>query len=144
MDMITKNNIVKNQMETGMSSSRSVIDLEKYEGAFADSKFNEWEVVSLLDDTLMVSYLDSPEGESRFVNRGGVFVDTKSLNKSSLFRIGEIMLSGPRATLKAGTVILFPDDKGLKAANINGKKNVVFLNEARVFGVVSRKNECRA
>jgi hypothetical protein len=35
--------------------------------------------------------------------------------------------------------IIFPDDRGLQVANLNGLKNVVFLNEDRIFGVCSPK-----
>jgi hypothetical protein len=34
---------------------------------------------------------------------------------------------------------MFGSDKGIKAANINNLKNVVFLSEDRIFGIVNPK-----
>jgi hypothetical protein len=51
-----------------------------------------------------------------------------------------VILSGPNCkTVKESDYIVFPNDKGIQAANINDIKNIVFLSESRIFGVCNPK-----
>jgi co-chaperonin GroES (HSP10) len=53
-----------------------------------------------------------------------------------VWRVGKVILAGPNCkTVKEGDYIVFPNDKGIQAANINDLKNIVFLSENRIFGV---------
>jgi hypothetical protein len=105
--------------------------IEKYR----DSNINlaGWEITSVLDDVLLVQYADtSANGED--VQRGGIILPTDMTK--NVWRIGKVILAGPNATIKPGEFIMFPNDKGIQAKNINGLKNAIFLNEERIFGVV--------
>ena len=44
-------------------------------------------------------------------------------------------------TVQEGDIIVFPNDKGIKVATMNGLNHIVFLNESRVFGVCESQTE---
>jgi hypothetical protein len=57
------------------------------------------------------------------------------------WRIAKVILAGPDCkTVTEGDIIVFPNDKGIQVSNLNDYKNVVFLNESRIFGVCEPKD----
>jgi co-chaperonin GroES (HSP10) len=123
-----------NEMEEDIKTNHvgGLIQLDNYAGS--DMNLRGWEITSLIDDVLLVEYAD---GDSQTRVSGGLFVPTGA--SQSVWRIGKVILSGPKASVKEGQHVMFPNDKGLKAKNVNGRKEVVFLNEQRIFGIVSPK-----
>lgn len=107
------------------------VQLDSYAGS--DINLTGWKITSVIDDVLLIKYVDESE-DGRSVIRGGIHLPT-DISKA-VWRIGQVVLAGPRAKIKAGQHVMFPNDKGLPAKNINGIKRVIFLNEERIFGVV--------
>jgi hypothetical protein len=98
---------------------------------------DEWTLSKVLDDILMCQYIDTNEDGTQ-IKRGSIFIP---INVSTFaWRLAKVILSGPDCkTVKTGDVVMFPNDKGLQVANLNGMKNIVFLNENRIFGVCEPK-----
>lgn len=90
-----------------------------------------FKLTRVLDDILMVQYVDSDESGDNIM-RGGLLVPNVTMNA---WRLGKVILSGPRSSINVGEYVIFPNDRGIKCSNINGLKNVVFLSEGRIFGV---------
>ena len=67
------------------------------------------------------------------VKRGDIWVPINAVNQA--WRVAKVLLAGPRAKIKPGQHVIFPSTFGMKAANINNLKHIVFLNEDRIFGV---------
>ena len=98
---------------------------------------DEWNLTKVLDDILMCQYIDTNEDGTE-VKRGSIYVP---INVTTFaWRLAKVILAGPKCnTVKEGDVIMFPNDKGLQVSNLNGMKNIVFLNENRIFGVCEPK-----
>lgn len=113
--------------------NKGLVDIENYKNS--DINLEDWNLTDMLDDNLFVQYSDVSEDGTQ-IKRGSIWVPIDVVTFA--WRIGKIILAGPRCqTVKVGDYIMFPNDKGLKAANINGLKNVLFLSEGRIFGVVT-------
>jgi len=108
-----------------------LVELDSYTGS--DINLTGWELTSVIDDVLLVEYADETE-DGKCVMRGGIVLPTNV--SQQVWRIGKVLLAGSKASVKKGQFVMFPNDKGLPAKNVNGKKRVVFLNEQRIFGVV--------
>jgi hypothetical protein len=111
------------------------IQIENYP---ADSiMLDGWNLTKVLDDILMCQYIDTNENGTE-VKRGSLYVP---INVATFaWRLAKVILAGPKCnTVKEGDIIMFPNDKGLQVANINDMKNIVFLNENRIFGVCEPK-----
>jgi hypothetical protein len=81
----------------------------------------------------MVQYVDINEDGTE-IKRGNIWVPLNAVNHT--WRVGVVLLAGPNCkTVKEGNHVVFPNDKGIQVANLNNLKNIVFLNEARIFGV---------
>jgi hypothetical protein len=96
-----------------------------------------WNLTKVLDDILMCQYIDTNEDGTE-VKRGSLYVP---INVTTFaWRLAKVILAGPKcATVKEGDIIMFPNDKGLQVAELNDMKNIVFLNENRIFGVCESK-----
>ena len=122
-----------------VTGGRGTLDLASY-AADGFSLF-EYKLTSLLDNIVLVQYLD--ENDHGEISRGGIFVPLNTVNK--VWRIGKIILAGPYCKfVKQGDIVTFPNDKGISTSNItvDGQgdiKNAVFLNEDRLFGVCKCK-----
>lgn len=93
----------------------------------------DYEIVELLGDVIMVEYADLSEDGSS-IKRGSIHLP-ESIIERRAWRVGKVLLTGPQVQqVKVGHYIIFPGDKGLPAIQRNGKK-VVFLNEQRIFGI---------
>jgi hypothetical protein len=111
------------------------VQLDNYLGS--DMNLDNWNLTKVLDDILMCQYIDVNE-EGTEVKRGNIWVPINAVNFT--WRLAKVLLAGPDCkTVKEGDVVMFPNDKGIQVANINGCKNIVFLNETRIFGVCEPK-----
>jgi hypothetical protein len=111
------------------------VQLEQYQGHALE--LDGWTLTKVLDDILMVQYVDVNEDGTE-IKRGSLWVPINTVN--FVWRVGKVILSGPNCkTVKENDYIVFPNDKGIQAANINDIKNIVFLSESRIFGVCNPK-----
>jgi hypothetical protein len=111
------------------------VQLEQYKGSSLE--LIDWKLDKVLDDILMCQYVDVNEDGTE-VKRGSIWVPINTVHFA--WRVAKIILAGPKCqTVKEGDHIIFPNDKGIQVANLNGMKNIVFLNESRIFGVCSPK-----
>jgi hypothetical protein len=109
------------------------VQLEQYKGS--SMEMIDWHLDKVLDDILMCQYVDVNETGTE-VKRGSIWVPINTVHFA--WRVAKVILAGPRCeTVKEGNHIIFPNDKGIQVNNLNGLKNIVFLNESRIFGVCS-------
>lgn len=112
------------------------VQLDNYLGH--EMNLEDWTLKKVLDDILMCQYIDINEDGTE-IKRGSIWVPINTVHFT--WRLAKVLLSGPDCkTVKEGDVVVFPNDKGIQVANMNGLKNVVFLNESRIFGVCEPKN----
>jgi hypothetical protein len=117
--------------------NKGLVELENYQNS--DLNLQGWSLTNVLDDILMVEYADISDDGTQ-VKRGNIWVPVNVVNFA--WRVGKVHLAGPRCqTVKVGDYVVFPNDKGIKVANLNGINNVVFLSESRIFGVAQPQNE---
>lgn len=113
------------------------VQLDNYLGS--DMNLDNWNLAKVLDDILMCQYIDINE-EGTEVKRGNIWVPINAVNFT--WRLARVLLAGPDCkTVKEGDIVMFPNDKGIQVANLNGHKHVVFLNETRIFGVCEPKDD---
>lgn len=109
------------------------IQIENYKGS--SMELYEWHLDKVLDDILMCQYVDVNEHGTE-VKRGSVWVPINAVNFT--WRVAKVILAGPECkSVKEGDHIIFPNDKGIQVSNLNDLKNIVFLNESRIFGICS-------
>lgn len=98
----------------------------------------DYKLTKVLDDILLVQYVDASD-DGRTIMRNGIAVPIDIAKYT--WRIGKVILAGNQCkTVAVGDYVVFPNDKGIRASNINGLRNVVFLNEIRIFGVCEPLN----
>ena len=97
------------------------------------------------DDFVFANYIDVDNG---FITdeKSGLVRAVSDTNKT--WRKAEVIKVGPACrTTKTGTIILFPNDKGLPCGeveyydadgNVQMAKNGIFLGEHRIFATVKR------
>ena len=113
------------------------VQLDNYIGH--EMNLEGWSLTTVLDDILMCQYIDVNEDGTE-IKRGSIWVPINTVNFT--WRLAKVLIAGPNCkTVKKDDVVMFPNDKGIQIANMNGLKNVVFLNESRIFGVCEPKNE---
>ena len=111
------------------------IQIEHYVGS--DFELQDWQLTQVLDDILMVQYADIND-EGTEVKRGDLWIPLGAVQFT--WRIAKVIKAGPNCKLvKEGNYVVFPNDRGLQVANLNGLKHLAFLNESRIFGIVSPK-----
>jgi hypothetical protein len=109
------------------------VQLDLYKGSSLE--LIDWNLDKVLDDILMCQYVDVNEDGTE-VKRGSIWVPINTVHFA--WRVAKVLLAGPKCqTVKEGDHIIFPNDKGIQVTNLNGLKNIVFLNESRIFGVCS-------
>jgi len=108
---------------------KGLVRLENY--ASSDLSLVDWELESVLDDIMMCQFADCNE-DNTAIMREGIYVPANIVQ--SAWRVARVILAGPRCKTKVGDYVIFPSNFGLKAAKMNGLKNIVFLNEDRIFG----------
>ncbi len=115
--------------------NKGLVELENYKNA--DLNLEDWHLTKVLDDILMVEYVDISDDGTQ-IKRGSIWCPIDVVNFA--WRVGKVHLAGPNCqSTKVGDFVIFPNDKGIKVASLNGIKNVVFLNEARIFGIAKPK-----
>lgn len=115
--------------------THSELDLERYRALQGFGELQGWKIDKVLDDILLVEYIDTDDTGTK-IQRNGLWIDINVTHYA--WRLGKVHLVGPECKyIKVGDIIVFPNDKGIQASSINGLKHCVFLNEKRVFGVVS-------
>jgi hypothetical protein len=108
-----------------------IVQIDNYAGS--ELALDGWKLTNVLDDILMVQYSDINE-EGTEVKRGSIWVPINAVNH--VWRIGKVVLAGPNCkSVKQNDYVIFPNDKGIQVSNLNGLKHIVFLNEARIFGI---------
>jgi hypothetical protein len=81
----------------------------------------------------MCQYIDLNDDGTE-IKRGNIWVPINAVNFT--WRLAKVILSGPDCkTVQEGDIVVFPNDKGIKVASMNGLNHIVFLNESRIFGV---------
>jgi hypothetical protein len=116
---------------------KGLVQIDNYKGS--QFELDGWQLTAVLDDILMVQYADINE-DGDLVKRGSMWVPINAVNH--VWRVGKVLLAGPNCkSVKEGDFIVFPNDKGIQVSNLNGLKHIVFLNEARIFGICTPKQD---
>lgn len=111
------------------------IQIEHYTGC--DFELEDWELGEVLDNILMVQYADVNDSGTE-VKRGSIWVPLGAVQHT--WRVAKVIKAGPKCErVKEGNYVVFPNDRGLSVANLNGMKNIAFLNEDRIFGICNPK-----
>ena len=109
--------------------------IDNYENS--DFELRDWELTSVLDNILVVQYADVNDSGTE-IKRGGLVIPINIAQHT--WRVGKVIMLGPDVVhVKLNDYVIFPNDKGIKVANLNGLKNIVFLVEKRIFGVCKPK-----
>ena len=123
-----------------LTPKRSLIDLsEPTEGSF-DSAIIGYQMCTLMEDVILCKYKDETE-DGKCLIRNGIHIPLNTDTKA--WRIGEVLLAGTKTEyVKVGDHICFPNNLGIPIANIEvegiGKvRKGIFLNESRIFGIVT-------
>ena len=129
-----------NLKETGREAiNQGLADIEMYEGAkMPDTNFD---IQAVLGDIIMAEFDDCSEDGTE-IERDGIWVNINMTK--ACWRSAVILKVGPNASglLVEGTRIAFPNDKGIKniqTMSDGRKRNIIFLNEERVFGILAPK-----
>lgn len=115
---------------------KGLVRIENY--LASDLNLSGWTLTAVLDDILMCQFVDINE-DGTMVKRGDIWVPINAVNQA--WRVAKVLLAGPAAKVKPGQYVIFPSTFGMKAANINNLKHIVFLNEDRLFGVAEPSNK---
>jgi len=125
---------------------KSLIDLSELPKNSFNSVFYGYNLKTVLDDVLLVKYVDETEDGASII-RNGIVVPINAEMKA--WRIGEVVLCGPSTKyVKKGDYVCFPNNLGVPVANLDideygTLKKGLFLNEQRIFGIctVRKDNE---
>lgn len=118
---------------------RGLIDLTGFSKNSFDSFFNGYQLSHVLDDIILVKYVDEGNNNNEIM-RGSLVVPVNV--DSQAWRIGEVILAGKSCQLvEKGDHICFPNNLGINIANVEIEgygllKSGHFINEQRIFGVV--------
>jgi hypothetical protein len=142
--MSSANKAIVQQAQTQLPDRvKGSVQLDNYVNSENFNLFG-YELTSVLDDIILVKYVDCSEDGSEII-KNGVLVPVNT--STFTWRIGKVLLAGPNCKLiKVGDHVCFPNDKGIAVGNLeitdHGKiKNSCFLNEDRIFGVCQPKDE---
>jgi len=122
-----------------LATKKSHIDLSSHSKNTFNSVFIGYDLSDLLDDVMLVEFVDDG-GSSNTIVRGGIVVPVNA--ETNAWRIGKVILQGSSCKLvKQGDHVMFPNNMGVPISNIEvvGHGTVrygIFLNEQRIFGVV--------
>jgi hypothetical protein len=111
-------------------NTKGMVRLEEY--ANSDMNLKNWQLTAVLDDILFCQFADTNE-DGTMIRRGDIWIPMNAVQQA--WRVAKVILAGPRAKVKPGQHVIFPSVFGLKASNVNNMRNIVFLNEDRIFGV---------
>jgi hypothetical protein len=116
--------------------TKGMVRLEDYSNS--DLNLKSWKLTAVLDDILFCQFADTNE-DGTMIRRGDIWIPMNAVHQA--WRVAKVLLAGPRAKVKPGQHVIFPSTFGLKANNVNNLKNIVFLNEDRIFGVAEPEEQ---
>jgi cellobiose-specific phosphotransferase system component IIB len=128
-----------------LPTTKSIIDFSNLPKNSFNSVFYGYNLKQVLDDVLLVKYVDETDDGSSII-RNGLHVPINTDSKA--WRIGEVILAGPNVKYaKVGEHVCFPNNLGVPVSNLDidgygPLRTGIFLNEQRIFGICSiRTNE---
>ena len=127
-----------------LPTQKSLIDLSELPKNSFNSVFFGYNLRSVLDDVLLVRFVDETDDGSSIL-RNGIVVPINADTRA--WRIGEVILCGPNTkNVKKGDYVCFPNNLGIPVSNIDidnygTLKKGVFLNEQRIFGICSVRDD---
>lgn len=127
-----------------LPTQKSLIDFSELPKNSFDSVFFGYNLKTVLDDILLVKYVDETEDGSNIM-RNGIVVPINADTKA--WRIGEVILAGNNVKVaKKGDYVCFPNNLGVPIANIDIEeygtlKKGIFLNEQRIFGICTLRKD---
>lgn len=127
--------------------SKSLIDLSNPHNQSFNSTLRGFALSKIMSDVILVEYTDFGDEGGDTIMRNGLAIPLSSLTQA--WRIGKVALVGNAVdVVKVGDYVCFPNNMGVQIQNLDvngyGKiKKGVFLNEQRIFGVVSPLNESK-
>lgn len=93
-----------------------------------------WEFTKVLNDVIMVKMIDEDCNGNLVHHRSGIII-AKDVARE-VWRVAEVIKVGHLVKeIQPGDKVMFPNLIGIRAVTVSGEK-YVFMNEARVFGVV--------
>lgn len=122
-----------------IAPQKGLIDLSSTPRNAFNSVFVGYDLSKLLDDILLVEFVDEG-GSSNTIVRNGILVPVNA--DTNAWRIGKVILCGNNCKLvQKGDHVCFPNNMGVPIANLDvidhgTVKHGLFLNEQRIFGVV--------
>lgn len=122
-----------------IAPKKGLIDLTGFAKNSFDSFFIGYQLSQVLDDIILVKYVDEGNTTNEII-RGGIVVPVNA--DSHAWRIGEVLLAGSNCQLvEKGDFICFPNNLGINITNVEVEghgllKSGHFINEQRIFGVV--------
>ena len=123
-----------NLQETGREAlNQGLADIDQFEGSEMPVGF---EFDFILGDVIMCEYNDCSEDGTE-IERDGIYLNL-NMTKNA-WRTANVLMVGTSVTdtIKVGSTVMFPNDKGIKTIQTNDdgvKRNIVFLNQERIFG----------
>lgn len=127
-----------------LPTQKSLIDFSSLPKNSFNSVFYGYNLKQVLDDILLCTFVDESEDGSSIV-RNGLHVPINSDTRA--WRIGEVILAGPNVKYaKVGDFVCFPNNLGVPVSNLDidnygTLKKGIFLNEQRIFGICSLRND---
>lgn len=127
-----------------LPTQKSLIDLSTTPRNAFNSVFVGYDLSDLLDDILLVEFIDEG-GSSNTIVRNGILVPVNA--DTNAWRVGKVILAGLSCRkVKQGDLVMFPNNMGVPIANIDvaghGKvSHGIFLNEQRIFGIVQQRTD---
>lgn len=127
-----------------LSTKKGLIDLSELPKNTFNSAFVGFNLKKLLDDVMLVKFVDESEDGSSIV-RNGIHVPTNADTRA--WRIGQVILAGPNVKhTVVGDYVCFPNNLGIPVSNLDVDgygllKKGIFLNEQRIFGICSMRDD---
>ena len=121
--------------------NQGLADIEMYEDVkMPDTNFD---IQAVLGDIIMAEFDDCSEDGTE-IQRDGIWININMTK--ACWRSAVVLKVGPGVSdlITEGARIAFPNDKGIKNIQTMGdgrKRNIIFLNEERVFGILAPKDE---
>lgn len=123
-----------NLKETGREAlNQGLAEIEQFVGSEMPEGF---EFDFILGDVIMCEYNDCSDDGTE-IERDGIWLNL-NMTKNA-WRTAKVLMKGTQVceSIKVGSIVLFPNDKGIKSVQISGdgkKRNIIFLNQERIFG----------
>lgn len=129
-----------------LKPTKSLIDLDGFSQNSLNSVFIGFNLSEVLDDIILVEYVDLG-GNSNEIVRNGIVVPVNA--ETNAWRVGKVILCGSgTAKVKRGDFVIFPNSKGIVISNVEIEgfgtlKYGQFLNENRIFGIAKPREDAK-